>query len=516
MPKALSAYNAKRNFRATAEPRGVRAKTAKRLRFVVQKHDASRLHYDFRLEAAGVLASWAVPKGPTLVPGERRLAMHVEDHPIAYRDFEGIIPKGEYGAGEVIVWDTGWYALADGSDPAAQIADGKIKFILHGKKLRGLFTLVRMKRKEGESGDPWLLLKDHDGKDPKTYDITAYPKSVLSGKTLEDIRAQTHPKLWHSNRPGAALPAIASVMLATPIEKPFDDDDWLFEIKWDGYRALCTIDAKRRLTLVSRNGKDLLAQFPDLAALGQAFREVPIIVDGEIVSLDERGRSNFQRLQESAQAGSTLTYAAFDLLYAEGSDQRKHPIEERKALLEKLIRIDRGALYSKHIIGSGVALFAQAQLQHLEGIVGKRRGSFYQERRSRDWVKIKAQCESEFVIGGWTEPRGNRAAFGSLLLGAYVGSKLYCVGHVGTGFTAKSLAAIATQLKALERKTTPFANDVDANEIAHWVSPKLVAQVRFTEWTRDGNLRHPAFLGLRIDKAARDVTLERPNLLEHP
>ncbi len=286
MARSLETYNKKRDFAATPEPSGKPERGSKRLRFVIQKHRATRLHYDFRLEADGAMPSWAVPKGPTLVPGERRLAMHVEDHPLAYRTFEGVIPKGQYGAGEVIIWDEGWYELAEGTDPAREIANGKIKFIMHGKKMHGMFTLVKIKPKEGESGDPWLLIKDHDGNDPTHYDVDDYPESVVSGKTIEDIKKESNPKTWQSRpvdppkkkRARAAakaepLPKIKGVELATLIDEPFDSDDWLFEIKWDGYRGICTVDAKGKLTLVSRNGLDLLKQFPDLAGSCRRLRE---------------------------------------------------------------------------------------------------------------------------------------------------------------------------------------------------------------------------------------------------
>ena len=526
-PGSLATYKKKRDFKVTPEPSGVRAKAGARLRFVIQKHDASRLHYDFRLEAAGVLASWAVPKGPTLVPGDRRLAMHVEDHPMNYRDFEGVIPDGQYGAGEVIVWDNGWYELAEGTDAAREIANGKIKFIMHGHKMRGMFTLVRMKPKDGETGDPWLLIKDHDGDDPTHYNVDDYPESVLSGRTLDDIKREKHPKTWQSSKrkdpPKSAtarasakksadpLPRIKSVELATLVEAPFDDDDWLFEIKWDGYRALCTVDGDGKLALVSRNGLDLLPKFPELEDLAEAFASVPIVIDGEIVSLDAKGRSDFQRLQESQKGGGgQLTYVAFDVLYADGRDQRTVPLEERKALLERLIRDDELVLYSKHVVGKGKALFAEAQRNNLEGIVAKKRESLYVERRTRDWLKIKAQFEQEFVIGGWTDPRGSRKGFGSLLIGAYEGKRLTFVGSVGTGFSVKTIAEVTKKLEARSRATSPFANDVAANAPVHWVKPELVCEVRFTEWTRDGYLRHPAFLGLREDKDAKDVVIEKP------
>ena len=456
------------------------------MRFVIQEHRARNLHYDFRLEADGVLKSWAIPKGPSLDPRDRRLAMHVEDHPLEYRRFEGTIPKGHYGAGEVIVWDEGTYASSEGSDPAAEIGKGKITFVLRGRKMRGKFTLVRIKRRSGENGDPWLLIKDHD-------------KPVKTPQKR------------------ARVPHITTPMLATLIGEPFDDDEWLFEIKWDGYRAICTVHEDGRVELVSRNGLDFLNKFPELRALGAAWTALPIVVDGEIVSLDAHGRSSFQRLQESLsgrRASATgkhgaLTFAAFDVLYANGRDLRKTPLEERKAILQRSIASGSAVLYSKHVVGRGRALFAQAKRRGLEGIIGKRRRSLYLERRSRDWVKIKAQLVQECVIGGFTEPRGSRTGFGSLLLGLYDGGKLQYAGSAGTGFNAKLLRSLTADLKKLERKSSPFENAVEANAKPHFVRPKLVAQIRFTEWTRDGYMRHPAFLGLRIDKDPRSCVRER-------
>ena len=523
---SLETYHKKRDFGITSEPRGKKAAASKRLKFVVQMHRASRLHYDFRLEADGVLASWAVPKGPTMVPLDKRLAMHVEDHPMDYRDFEGNIPEGQYGAGNVIVWDRGTYTLAEGNDPAEEIAGGKMKFFLHGEKLRGLFTLVRIKGREGESGDPWLLFKDRDEYADAKFDPKDRPESVKTGKTLDDVARDPRSKTWQS-KPSARsrhaaipklaararrdpLPHLKSVMLATLIDAPFDDDDWLFEIKWDGYRAICTIDEKGRLELVSRNGLDMLARFPSFSELKDAFASVPIVVDGEIVSLDAQGRSAFQRLQESQKKDAVLTYAAFDLIYADGRDLRKVPLEERKGLLERLIANGELVLYSKHVVGKGKALFAQAKQRGLEGIVGKKRGSLYQDRLSRDWVKIKAQLEQEFVIGGYTDPRGSRKGFGALLLGAYDGKRFRYVGHVGTGFSHKLLLELHAKLRSIERKTSPFDTPVEGNMKAHWVDPELVAEVRFAEWTRDLLLRQPAFLGLRVDKDPGEVVLELP------
>ncbi len=533
---SLQKYQQKRDFQATPEPRGAQSKRSPRLRFVIQKHHASRLHYDFRLEADGVLKSWAIPKGPSLDPADRRLAMHVEDHPMDYRRFEGIIPHGNYGAGEVIVWDEGTYHLAEGDDPAAEIGKGKIKFVMSGKKMRGEFTLVRIRGRGGESGDPWLLIKDHDDFVDTKYDAGKDGKSVKTGRTVESYAEDPKAPHWISNKKSASgekraakkgaararrdpIPKITTPMLATLVDEAFDDPQWLFEIKWDGYRAICTVREDGRMELLSRNGLDLLAKFPELGELANAWKTLPIVVDGEIVSLDSRGRSSFQRLQESmtssrsgsaARKRTTLTFAAFDVLYADGKDLRKTPLEERKALLERAIADDDMVMYSKHTVGNGCALFAQAEKQELEGIIGKRLDSFYVERRTRDWVKIKAQLMQECVIGGFTEPRGSRTGFGALLLGLYDGNELHYVGHVGTGFNTKLLQSLTADLKKIERKTSPFANRVDSNTKPHWVEPKLVAQVRFTEWTRDGYLRQPAFLGLRIDKKPKECIRERP------
>jgi bifunctional non-homologous end joining protein LigD len=535
-PGSLQRYHQKRDFRETPEPRGAREKTRGRLRFVIQKHRATRLHYDFRLEADGVLKSWAIPKGPSFDPKERRLAMHVEDHPMDYRTFEGIIPKGNYGAGEVIVWDEGTYKLAEGTDPAAEIGKGKIKFIMFGKKMHGEFTLVRIKGRGGESGDPWLLIKDNDEYVDPDYDVAKDNKSVKTGRSVESYAEDPKAPHWISSKKSASgakaaskkaaarkardpVPHVKTPMLATLVDEPFDGDEWLFEIKWDGYRAICTVREDGSMTLVSRNGLDFLKKFPEMEALSSAWSTLPIVVDGEIVSLDSQGRSSFQRLQESltsSRAGSRakktapLNFVAFDILYADGRDLRKTPLEERKAILERSIADDELVLYSKHVTGNGCALFAQAERQRLEGIIGKRRDSVYQERRTRDWVKIKAQLEQECVIGGFTEPRGSRTGFGSLLLGLYDRGKLYYVGHAGTGFNTKLLDELTKRLKKIERKETPFANKVEANTRPHWVEPKMVAEIRFTEWTRDGYMRQPAFLGLRVDKNPKECVRERP------
>lgn len=531
----LAEYERKRDFSATPEPKGRKRAASKRLRFVVQEHRATRLHWDFRLEANGAMPSWAVAKGPTMVPGEKRLAMHVEDHPLDYQTFEGVIPEGNYGAGEVIVWDNGTYELAEGDDPTEEIAKGKLKIILHGKKLRGLFTLVKIKPRPGEHGEPWLLFKDKDEYADPNWKVEEHPESVKSGKTLAELqRSRADAPIWRSNRAAAPdgtavkraarkavkvdpIPRDVQPMLATLVDEPFDDDRWLFELKWDGYRAIGVIEPQQ-VTLTSRTGKDLSQQFREMENLADAFRSLPIVVDGELCVLDKDGKPDFQALQarEKPIPGHKrakplpVTYVVFDCLYADGRDLRDQPCEERKRRLESLIVPDRNVMYSKHVIGKGKELFELAQRRGLEGIVGKVRASPYRSGRSREWVKIKAKRRQEFVIGGWTEPRGSRKEFGALLVGYYdEDGKLHYAGHVGTGFDAARLRDLMARLKPLERKSSPFVDTPKTNQPAHWVKPELVAEIAFAEWTREGILRQPVFIALRSDKDPKSVVRER-------
>jgi len=531
--KPLEKYAKMRDFSKTPEPSDAPPKSkpsrGKRQRFVVQMHRATRLHYDFRLEDEGVLKSWAVPKGPSFDTREKRLAMAVEDHPLDYRDFEGIIPKGNYGAGEVVVWDRGTYALTEGTSTTAQIAKGSLKFELFGTKLHGTFALVHIKARSGEE-NAWLLIKERDEYvDPK-WRIEDHPESVKSGKTLADFAKDPKAPHWASSRPAAPssakpklgnrrqkLPEIGSPMLATPVDAPFDDPKWLFELKWDGYRALAHIDADGNVALCSRNGQDFTPKFGELAELADAFSERPLLVDGEIVVLDDEGRPSFGALQERLDRfGRTqpqknpVTFIAFDLLYGNGRDLRGEPLEKRKATLESLLTGRGPVMLSKHVVGDGLKLYDLARSRGLEGIVGKLRDSTYVSKRSRDWVKIKTQQRQETVVCGWTEGRGSRKKFGALLVGVYDGRELKFAGAVGTGFDGKKLDTISAKLAPLERKTAPFEKPPKTDMPAHWVKPELVAEVTFTEWTRDGLMRHPVFVALRSDKDPADVVRERP------
>ncbi|MDP9035068.1 MAG: non-homologous end-joining DNA ligase [Myxococcota bacterium] len=551
----LSKYHGKRHFDATPEPTGSVHVVPGGARFVVQKHHASRLHYDFRLEADGVLKSWAVPKGPTLDPKERRLAMQVEDHPLDYFDFEGVIPAGNYGAGEVIVWDWGTYEPLEGGDAGGAIAKGKLTFRMQGEKLRGVFTLVKMHGRGGSKDNAWLLIKDKDTGADSAWSADQHAESVKSGRPIEKLKdAGPDEARWISNRtakatraagrptkprtksggaefPGKAesavvakktrskkrgepLPRVLELEKATLLDAPFDDPDWLFEIKWDGFRALLTVHENGHVDLVSRNGKDLLGRFPQLAKIGERFTGTPAMIDGEIVVLDANGKSSFQRLQNFQGAPrSQVTFVAFDALYAEGHDLRAKPLDERKAVLARILKSGSSdVLFSEHVVERGRALFASAQKEGLEGIVGKKRDSVYLGKRTRDWVKIKAQLEQECVIAGWTEPSGSRAAFGSLVLGLYERGRFVYCGNVGTGFDAATLRAVAKKLEPLATSESPFASTakIKMRRRVHWARPELVAQVRFTEWTEDGAMRHPTFLGLRDDKSPRDCHRELP------
>ena len=522
-----------RDFKNTPEPSGeggAKPRAGRRLRFVVQMHRASRLHYDFRLEADGVLKSWAIPKGPTFDTREKRLAMHVEDHPLDYREFEGIIPKGNYGAGEVIVWDAGTYRLLEGDDTTAQIAKGSLKFELFGEKLHGGFALVKIKPRGGGEEDAWLLIKERDDSVDPDWKIEDHADSIKSGKTLAEVASDPSAPHWQSDRPAsnpparetrkkaiAPLPDIASPMLATAVDSAFDDPKWLFELKWDGYRAIVRIEADGSVSIASRNGNDFTTKFSELSSLATSFSERPLIVDGEIVVLDANGRPSFGALQERldrfgrvSPEKTPVTFIAFDLLYGHGRDLRDEPLTARKAALESVLTGKGPAMYSKHVVGTGRDLYAMAAEHGLEGILGKRADSTYVSRRTRDWVKVKALKREEVVIAGWTEGKGSRDHFGALLTGVHEGDVLRFAGLVGTGFDAKKLAAIAKLMKPLERKTSPFENVPKIDGKPHWIEPTLVAEVSFSEWTREGSMRHPVFVAMRSDKDAKDVVRDRP------
>jgi bifunctional non-homologous end joining protein LigD len=626
---ALEEYKRKRRFEETPEPPPSLPKEVGH-RFVVQMHDATRLHYDFRLEMDGVLKSWAVPKGPSLDPADKRLAMHVEDHPVSYFDFEGNIPEGNYGAGTVMVWDVGtWqplspvaaqgvYVPGTDAEAAAMLAKGDLKFRLKGTKLNGDFALVKMKgRRPGGKGNEWLLIKKHDDDVVEGYEIEASDKSAISGRTLDEIAGDAGAREWKSRPAGGGklkaawladavarmdkkkretpttegtgehgaagkksalkknekitsdkkpekvptqvataesasskkssasplssvlqkapvplptaepvkrpMPLSIHPMLAESVDDPFDNPEWLFEIKWDGYRAVAFID-DGKVRLVSRNQNDLTARFAELKDLSQFLRAKSVILDGEVVALDSEGRPSFTLMQQRtgfrpggrkavAKAEVPVLYYAFDLLYLDGFDWRRVPLEERKKKLASILVAGDSLRFSDHYPEQGKALFEMARNKGLEGILAKKRRSFYEERRSREWLKIKITRRIECVIGGYTEPEGTRAHFGSIVLGLYdKEGRLVHVGQAGSGFDQKSLEEVWKLLKKLETKKNPFYGEVEALRRVNWVKPELVAEIEFAEWTGGAagsgpKLRAPVFQGWRDDKDPKECLL---------
>lgn len=554
----LAHYHAKRDFKLTPEPRGhVGARKVKALAYLIQKHAASNLHYDFRLELNGVLLSWAVPKGPSLDPADKRLAMHVEDHPLEYGRFEGTIPKGQYGGGTVMLWDRGtWRAIGDAEEGFRR---GHLKFELDGEKLKGRWALVKTHgSKYGGKGEPWLLIKDSDDLARRGIDariVDDQPTSVLSDRSIDEIAA-AGDREWHSNRlvkaniragavadqtparhkaaaranagnepakmPGArraSLPAKLSPALATLVKTPPQGEDWIHEVKYDGYRILSRLE-KSDVRIYSRNGKDWTARLKSIAAEVKGVGADTAWLDGEVCALDANERSDFQLLQNafSDQEASNLVYFAFDLIYLDGYDLQDVALGERKRLLRDLLdRSDTAIRYSPEVRGSGPEVFKQSCPMGLEGIVSKRLDSIYGAGlRTRNWLKVKCLRRQEMVIGGFTDPQGSRKGFGALLLGVYDADQLRYAGKVGTGFDDRTLKTIRRKLDPLEQKSASFVNPPRGFEAkgAHWVAPKLVAEVQFTEWSEGGALRHPAFLGLREDKKAAEVVREKPVALK--
>src|SRR6267154_1387136 len=490
--------------------------------FVVQKHRATRLHYDFRLAIDGTLKSWAVPKGPSQNHADKRLAVQTEDHPLDYANFEGKIPEGNYGAGTVMVWDRGTFHVEGNLDALRQLEKGEIKFSLNGEKLRGSFVLVKLK--QSEKGNEWLMIKHKDAAEDSAWNIDEHEGSAVTGRTLEEIKEELPPKRraipiqpaeLQATRTGA-MPARVEPMLATLAEHPFSDPNWLFEIKWDGVRALARIE-NGTLTLRSRTGVDIAKRYPELSSLPSALAARHAILDGEIVALDEQGHSNFERLQERmhvhAPSESLVTrirvvYFAFDLLYCDGYDLREAPLLERKQLLQRLLYTSERFRYADHQLEHGKELFALSEQNGLEGIVAKRVDSPYVSDRSPYWVKLKITKTVDAVVGGWTEARTSALPLGSLLLGLYQSEKLRFIGHVGSGFDAKKLRELTSRLKELAASGCPFDAVPETNERPSWVSPVLVARVKFSGWTQEHALRHPVFLALREDARPMDCQLQ--------
>src|SRR4029077_8659130 len=498
-----------------------------------QKHAARRLHYDLRLEVGGVLKSWAVPKGPSLNPGDKRLAVQVEDHPFEYRKFEGTIPEGNYGAGEVIIWDQGTYEPEGALSAAEQIERGELKFRLHGAKLNGSFVLVKLKRSQGKN--EWLLIKHRDEYADPLWNVDEHGESVVSGRPLPKTQKEkrsdqdsTPPN--PAQLPGARsapMPREVSVTLAKLADKPFSDPNWLFEIKWDGIRTVAFVD-NGSVRLSARSGRDVTAEFPEFQDLAKHLRAGTAILDGEIVTLDKNGRSDFQKLQnrfgvtkppQTLIAEVPLTYYLFDALYCNGFDLRQTPLLQRKELLRQMLRGEDRVRYSEHQLENGKELNAAAKEQGLEGIVGKQIESPYTGNRTGFWLKFKIVNELDAAVIGWTAPRRTRQYFGALVLALYDEKKdLQFIGNAGTGFDQKTQEDLLAHLKKLRVAGSPLRNPPKLREHVEWVRPAMVARIKFANWTEDNHLRAPFFWAIRKDRTPEECTFAaaRPEHVEDP
>jgi bifunctional non-homologous end joining protein LigD len=525
----LREYAAKRKFGTTPEPEPDLLPEGDRLIFVVHKHAARSLHYDLRLELGGVLKSWAVPKGPPLDPSLKRLAIMVEDHPFDYKDFEGVIPAGNYGAGSVIVWDRGFYRHPSARDKEeneklllAGLKKGDMKFVLDGEKLHGEFALV----KTGRDGKSWLLLKKKD-RYTVNDDILREDRSVLSNRTLEEVfEADTGRSAVQKisrirlrevieseglkDAPLSPMPHSIRPMLTTLAKEPFDHPDWIFEVKWDGYRAITEI-RDGDVSLYSRNGTSLMQRFVPVVESLRKFK-FEAVLDGEIVTVDDQGHPDFQMLQDYQKSGQGhLLYYVFDLLYFQGHDMTNLPLLRRKELLKKILPSDPKIKFSDHVWKEGISFFSVATEKGLEGIIAKHSQSTYRMgKRSRQWLKVKARLTQECVIAGFTEPRGNRKYFGSLVLGVFDKGEFIYIGHSGGGFTAKQLRGIRERLDLLTSKECPFTTRPKTDTPVTWLKPEVVCEVAFQGWTDEGLMRQPVFLRLREEKAAREAIREKP------
>ncbi len=519
---SLKEYRRKRDFEHTPEPAPAKARKGDRT-FVVQKHAATSVHYDLRLRLGDVLKSWAVPKGPSFDPREKRLAIEVEDHPVGYASFEGVIPEGQYGAGAVMVWDRGRWSPVE-PDAARALKDGMLKFELDGERLKGRWVLVRTKRSAKQP--QWLLIKERDNRASPGIHAETFATSVVTGRTMDEIAAGAPGKGRRDldERRGSAarvtgarkapMPARVKPQLAVPADAPPEGDDWLHEVKFDGYRLL--VFAKGgSVRVVSRNGLDWTGKLPDIAAAVRDRLTVDAVLDGEAVLLNARGVSDFQALQNAVHGrrSRSIVYLAFDLLWCDGYDLTRGPLEDRRSLLAELLGTPRqeGRLrFSEHVVGRGRLAFDRACAAGLEGIVSKKRASTYSQARTPAWVKVKCFNQQEFLVGGFSAPEGSREQFGALLLGYYEGRALRFAGKVGTGFSSETLKKLASLLRPLAQPSPPFANPptgADARGVT-WVRPELVAQVQFRDWTGEGFVRHTSFRGLREEHDPTSVVRE--------
>jgi bifunctional non-homologous end joining protein LigD len=504
---ALKAYRRKRDFNKTPEPSPQAKSAVKSGRFFVQRHDASHLHYDFRLAIDGVLKSWAVPKGPSMDPAIKRLAMEVEDHPLAYGTFEGNIPKGEYGGGSVMLWDTGTFHTEGATSAGQQWNKGRLAIRLEGEKLRGGFSLVRMKGKA--TGKEWLLVKGADEESSAEWNVDDYAYSVATRRTQEEIAS------------GAAAPSRLTAgeikpMLALLAQELPEGPEWIYEVKWDGVRTLCTVENRQAL-FQSRNGLSYNSAFPELSGVATALELSSGVLDGEIVAMDAAGKIGFQAIQprlgkvrsgKNGEGPRGISIYLFDILFKDGKDLRNLPLRKRRAILSEILRPSDRIRLSPVLDGSAQAVMEAAAEHELEGVLAKRLDSPYTGGRGGAWVKVKLQQRQEFVICGWIE--GKRSSFGALVLGLFKGNQLYWCGNVGTGFSEALLKEIWATLKATALTRKPAFATGEWQPKMNWVAPTLVGEIRFAEWTTGSHLRAPVFLGLRKDRAPKDCVRENP------
>jgi bifunctional non-homologous end joining protein LigD len=547
---ALEKYKEKRNFKKTPEPVAKKNAAEGELKFVIQRHAASHLHYDFRLEMEGVLKSWAVPKGPSLNPQDKRLAMMVEDHPFAYRTFHGVIPEGNYGAGIVEIWDEGTYHAIGSTDRKesekmllAELKKGSLKFVLQGKKLKGEFALVKIKNNNSSKDNAWLLIKHKDAyatedlytsedyvpsnskiikkdsvskKSSKPEEKKNPPKKTAIKKEATVVKKKARSDQTKVKQGKDPMPHEIKPMLAKLKEAAFDSPEWIFEIKWDGYRAIAEIE-KGKVNLYSRNLISFNHKYKPIVESLESFGHNAVL-DGEIIVLNADGTSSFQMLQQYDENPSPdLCYVVFDILYLDGHDLRNLPLVERKKILQDVLPDITTIKYSDHIEEEGIHFFGLARKNKLEGIMAKKADSVYRiGSRSDQWIKIKIIKAQEAIICGFTAPRNSRQGFGALILGAYEKNRLVYIGHTGGGFTEALLASTLKLMKSLIQEQSPFDVKIKTNEKVTWIKPKLVCEIVFSEWTNDGHMRQPIFQGMRIDKKANEVVRELPTITNLP
>lgn len=524
MTKKLSEYNQKRNFTKTKEPESQGDASGSKLRFVVQHHMSRKEHYDLRLEWDDIMLSWAVPKGPSYSPADKRLAIHVEDHPLEYRNFEGTIPKGEYGGGTVMIWDEGFYEPDE--DITQGIRKGSLKFTLYGARLKGKWALVRLKTKDDEEKEKnnWLLIKDKDTHSQTSSGILEYTTSIRTMRTMEEIEKGAAPKKSppsrKSNKEQIKNPfTIIEAQLAKLVYTIPKDQNWLYEIKYDGYRIISYIE-NDTVRLLTRNGNDYASRFTGIAdSLITFAKGRAMVLDGEIAVTDTKGRTDFQALQNYFKnpKGKNLTYIVFDLLALNGNDLRALPLIKRKEKLEKLLKnAPKNIHYSRHVKDAGEESMRAAEELKMEGIIGKKADSPYTGSRNGDWIKLKCEKLKEFVIGGYTVSEKNTSGISSLLLGFYEGNNLIYAGRAGTGFTVKSAKETLAKFKSLIRKTSPFKTPPKAKaaETINWLRPAKAANIKFTEWTNDNKLRQASFKGLCENKDPKEIKFETKKATE--